>query len=118
MRLLRSQMLEVMRRDYVRSAWGKGLRERSIILRDALKNALIPATTLLGLTAAGHPSGSVVLESIFTIPGTGSRTLRAINARDAPVLQAFVLVVATFVVFVNLAIDMLYVVPDPRIRFT
>ena len=116
MRLLRSQMLEVMRQDYVRTAWAKGLRERSIILRHALKNALIPATTLLGLTVAGLLSGNVVFEYIFNIPGIGSKTLRAINARDVPVLQAFVLVVATFVVFVNLAIDLFYVVLDPRIR--
>jgi peptide/nickel transport system permease protein len=118
MRLLRSQMLEVMRQDYVRTAWAKGLRERSIVMRHALKNALIPATTLFGLTIASLLSGNVVFEYIFNIPGIGSKTLRAINARDVPVLQAFVLVVATFVVFANLAVDLLYVVLDPRIRFS
>lgn len=118
MRLLRSQMLEVLRQDYVRTAWAKGLRERVIIIRHALKNALIPVITVLGLTIAGLISGNVVFEYLFNIPGIGNKILRAITARDVPVVQAFVLVIATFVVFVNLGIDLLYGVLDPRIRFS
>ncbi len=118
MRLLRSQMLEVLRQDYVRTAWAKGLRERVIIVRHALKNALIPVVTVLGLTIAGLISGNVVFEYLFNIPGVGNRILTAIRARDVPVVQAFVLVIATFVVFVNLGIDLLYGVLDPRIRFS
>jgi peptide/nickel transport system permease protein len=118
MRLLRSQMLEVLRQDYVRTAWAKGLRERVVIVRHALKNALIPVITILGLTIAGLISGNVVFEYLFNIPGIGNRILIAIRARDVPVVQAFVLVIATFVVFVNLAVDLMYGMLDPRIRFS
>lgn len=118
MRLLRSQMLEVLRQDYIRTAWSKGLRERVIIVRHALKNAMVPVVTVLGLTLAGLLSGNVVFENLFAIPGVGRRILAAIVARDVPVVQAFVLVIATFVVFVNLAIDLLYGVLDPRIRYS
>jgi peptide/nickel transport system permease protein len=118
MRLLRSQMLEVLRQDYIRTAWSKGLRERVIIVRHALKNAFIPVLTVIGLTIAGLLSGNVVFEYLFNIPGVGNRILTAINARDVPVVQSFVVIIATFVVFVNLAIDVLYAVIDPRIRFS
>lgn len=118
MRLLRSQMLEVLRQDYIRTAWSKGLRERVIIVRHALKNAMVPVVTVLGLTLAALLSGNVVFENLFAIPGVGRRILAAIVARDVPVVQAFVLVIATFVVFVNLAIDLLYGVLDPRIRYS
>jgi len=118
MRLLRSQMLEVLRQDYIRTAWAKGLRERVIIIRHALKNALVPVITVLGLSFAGLLSGNVVFENLFAIPGVGRRILAAIVARDVPVVQAFVLVIATFIVFVNLAIDLLYGVLDPRIRYS
>jgi len=118
MRLLRSQMLEVLRQDYIRTAWAKGLRERVVIIRHALKNALVPVVTVLGLSFAGLLSGNVVFENLFAIPGVGRRILAAIVARDVPVVQAFVLVIATFVVFVNLAIDLLYGVLDPRIRYS
>ncbi|QFG02015.1 ABC transporter permease [Tepidiforma bonchosmolovskayae] len=118
MRLLRSQMLEVLRQDYIRTAWAKGLRERVIIIRHALKNALVPVVTVLGLSFAGLLSGNVVFEDLFAIPGVGRRILAAIVARDVPVVQAFVLVIATFIVFVNLAIDLLYGVLDPRIRYS
>src|SRR5690606_7541198 len=102
---------------YVRTAWAKGLRERAIVTRHAMKNALIPATTAMGLSLATLISGNVVFEYIFNIPGIGARTLDAINARDVPVLQAFVLIIAAFTVFMNLAVDMLYVTLDPRIRY-
>lgn len=118
MRLLRSQMLEVLRQDYIRTAWAKGLRERAIIVRHAMKNAMIPVMTVIGLTVAGLLSGNVVFEFLFNIPGIGNRMLDAIRQRDVPVVQAFVLVIATFVVFVNLAVDVLYGLLDPRIRFS
>jgi len=118
MRLLRSQMLEVLRQDYIRTAWSKGLQERQIIVRHALKNAMIPVLTAIGLTVASLISGNVVMEFLFGIPGVGNRILTAINARDVPVVQAFVLVIATFVVFVNLGVDVLYGWLDPRIRYS
>lgn len=118
MRLLRSQMLEVLRQDYIRTAWAKGMRERVVITRHAMKNAMVPVVTVLGLTLAGLLSGNVVFENLFGIPGVGRRILVAIQARDVPVVQAFVLVIATFVVFVNLGIDLLYGILDPRIRYS
>lgn len=118
MRLLRSQMLEVLRQDYIRTAWAKGMRERVIIVRHALKNAMVPVVTVLGITMAGLLSGNVVFENLFAIPGVGRKILVAIQARDVPVVQAFVLVIATFIVFVNLGIDLLYGVLDPRIRYS
>lgn len=118
MRLLRSQMLEVLRQDYIRTAWAKGMRERVVIIRHAMKNAMVPVVTVLGLTLAGLLSGNVVFENLFGIPGVGRRILVAIQARDVPVVQAFVLVIATFIVFVNLGIDLLYGVLDPRIRYS
>ena len=118
MRLLRSQMLEVLRQDYIRTAWAKGMRERVVIVRHAMKNAMVPVVTVMGLTLAGLLSGNVVFENLFAIPGVGRRILVAIQARDVPVVQAFVLVIATFIVFVNLGIDLLYGVLDPRIRYS
>lgn len=118
MRLLRSQMLEVLRQDYVRTAWAKGLRERVIILRHATKNAIIPVFTVIGVTIAAMLGGNVVFEYLFNIPGVGNRILTAIAERDVPVVQSFVLIIATFVVFVNLAVDLLYGWADPRIRFS
>ncbi|HNM77113.1 MAG TPA: ABC transporter permease [Tepidiformaceae bacterium] len=118
MRLLRSQMLEVLRQDYIRTAWAKGMRERVVIMRHAMKNAMVPVVTVLGLTLSGLLSGNVVFEPLFGIPGVGRRILNAIVARDVPVVQSFVLVIATFIVFVNLGIDLLYGVLDPRIRYS
>ena len=118
MRLLRSQLLEVLRQDYIRTAWAKGMRERVVVMRHALKNALVPVVTVLGLTIATLLSGNVVLENIFGIPGVGRKILFAIQQRDVPVIQSFVVVIATFVVFVNLAVDLLYGVLDPRIRYS
>ena len=118
MRLLRSQMLEVLRQDYIRTAWAKGVRERVVIVRHALKNALIPVLTVIGLTIAGLLSGNVVFEFLFNIPGVGNRILTAIRDRDIPVVQSFVVIIATFIVFVNLTIDVLYGLIDPRVRLS
>jgi peptide/nickel transport system permease protein len=118
MRLLRSQMLEVLRQDYIRTAWAKGARERVIVTRHAMKNAFVPVVTTIGLTIAGLISGNVVYEYLFNIPGVGNRILQGIRDRDTPIVQSFVLIIATFVVFVNLAIDLVYGWLDPRIRYS
>jgi peptide/nickel transport system permease protein len=117
MRLLRSQMLEVQRQDYIRTAWAKGVRERQVVLRHALKNAMVPVLTSMGLVLASIIGGNVVFESLFNIPGVGFKILDAIRARDIAVIQAFVMVIATFIVFVNLGIDLLYGLLDPRIQY-
>jgi peptide/nickel transport system permease protein len=119
MRFLRSQMLEVLRQDYVRTAWSKGLKERAIIIRHALKNALIPVLTLIGILLGGIVSGNVVLEYIYTIPGMGNYIVFAVAQNpDFPVIQGVVIVVAVVLVFINLLVDILYGWLDPRIRYS
>jgi peptide/nickel transport system permease protein len=117
MRFLRSQMLEVMRQDYVRTAWAKGLKERVIILRHALKNAMIPVMTVVGLLLGVMLSGNVVLETIFNIPGIGLWVVNAIGEYDYPIIQGVVLVVAVGLMFINLLVDITYAWLDPRIRY-
>jgi len=117
MRFLRSQMLEVLRQDYIRTAWSKGLRERVVVLRHALKNALIPVLTVISLLLATVVSSNVVLESLFQLPGIGFYVVNAIQQYDYPVVQGVVLVVAAGLVFVNLLVDMAYAWLDPRIRY-
>jgi peptide/nickel transport system permease protein len=117
MRFLRSQLLEVLRQDYVRTAWSKGLRERGVILRHALKNALIPVVTVISLLLAMVASGNIVLETLFQLPGIGFYVVNAIQQYDYPVVQGVVLVVAAGLVFVNLLVDMAYAWLDPRIRY-
>ncbi len=117
MRFLRSQMLEVMRQDYVRTAWAKGLKERVVILRHALKNAMIPVLTVVGLLLGIVLSGNVVLETIFVIPGIGLWIVNAIGESDYPIIQGVVLVVAAALVFINLFVDIIYAWLDPRIRY-
>ncbi len=117
MRFLRSQMLEVMRQDYVRTAWAKGLRERVVIMRHSLKNALIPVLTVVGLLLGTIVSANVILETIFVIPGIGLWVVNAIGQFDYPVIQGVVLVVATILVFTNLIVDITYAWLDPRIRY-
>lgn len=117
MRLTRAQMLEVLRQDYVRTAHSKGLRERTVVMRHALRNSLIPVITLIGLQVPVLVGGSVVLESIFVLPGMGLRLLRALGQRDVPVILAINMVVVFMVVLANLVVDILYSVVDPRIRY-
>lgn len=117
MRFLRAQLLEVLRQDYIRTAWSKGLRERVVILRHALKNALIPVLTVISLLLAMVASGNVVLETLFQLPGIGFYVVNAIQQYDYPVVQGVVLVVAAGLVFVNLLVDMAYAWLDPRIRY-
>ncbi|MEX2145596.1 MAG: ABC transporter permease [Candidatus Rokuibacteriota bacterium] len=117
MRLTRTQLLEVLRMDYVRTAWSKGLVERRIVLKHCLKNALIPVVTVLGIQIAQVLSGTIIFESIFGLPGMGRFLFDAITERDYPVIQGINLVVVTTVVGVNLLVDVLYAYLDPRIRF-
>jgi peptide/nickel transport system permease protein len=115
-RMTRSSMLEVWGQDFVRTARAKGLREGAVILRHSLRAALIPVVTVLGLQFGGALAGAIVTESVFAWPGVGTFVLDAIYKRDYPVVQAAVLVVATVYLLTNLAVDLLYVVLDPRIR--
>ena len=117
MRLMRTMMLEVLRQDYVRTAWSKGLRERVIIVRHAIKNAFIPVLTLIGLQLPLLVGGSVILEEIFVLPGIGRLFVAALNQRDYPVVSAINLLLASVVLFSSLLIDMLYPYLDPRIRY-
>jgi peptide/nickel transport system permease protein len=116
-RMTRSTMLEVLNQDFVRTARAKGLRERIVVLRHVLKNALIPVVTIIGLQFGGLLAGSVIVESVFSRPGLGRYTVTAIQSRDFPQIQGIVLVTAAIYVFVNLAVDLLYAVLDPRIRY-
>jgi peptide/nickel transport system permease protein len=117
MRLLRSQILEVLRQDFVRTAWAKGLRERTVILRHVMKNAMIPVLTLAGLLVGTLFSGEVVLEMVFSIPGMGLYAVTSIKQSDFPTAQGIVLVVALVLVLTNLAVDLTYGWLDPRVRY-
>ena len=113
MRMTRTMMLEVLRQDYIRTAWAKGLLERSVILRHAVKNAIIPVVTLVGMQLPILVGGSVIIENIFNLPGLGRLMLDALKDRDYPVVSAVNLFFATVVVFVNLVTDPLYASLDP-----
>jgi len=117
MRMLRAMMLEVLREDYVRTAWSKGLRERVVILRHALKNALLPVITLIGLQLPVLVSGAVILEQIFLLPGLGRLLLTAAIKRDYTIISGVVLVIAVAIVFINLGVDLIYGYLDPRVRY-
>ncbi|MFN3975168.1 MAG: ABC transporter permease [Dehalococcoidia bacterium] len=116
MRMSRAMMLEVLRQDYIRTAWAKGLSERLVVMRHALKNALIPVITILGLQLANAIGGSVLMETIFQLPGMGSLVVTAVGKRDYVVVQELVLFFALVVLAVNLAVDIVYGWLDPRIR--
>jgi len=117
MRMTRTMMLEVLRQDYTRTAWAKGLRERAVVLRHALKNALIPVVTMIGLYLPVLVGGTVVIEQLFCLPGMGRLVVRAITVRDYPIVSGVNLVVASFVMVAILLTDMAYAWLDPRIRF-
>jgi peptide/nickel transport system permease protein len=117
MRIMRSALLDVLRQDYIRTAWSKGLSERTIVLRHALKNALIPVITLVGLQMPLYIGGSVIIEAIFRLPGVGLFFFDALTKLDYPVVQSVNLIVAALVVGLNLAIDLSYAFLDPRIRY-
>jgi peptide/nickel transport system permease protein len=117
MRMTRSMVLEVMREDYVRTAWAKGLSESRVIARHVLKNAMIPVVTVMGLQLSALLGGTVIMESIFVVPGMGKFLLDAITWRDYPVIQGINLFLATGIIVLNLVIDVIYGFLDPRIRF-
>ena len=117
MRMTRTMMLEVLRQDYVRTAWSKGLRERVVVMRHAVKNALIPVVSLIGLQLPILIGGSVIMENIFNLPGLGRLMLIALADRDYPVVSGVNLFFATAVVLFNLLIDLFYSYLDPRVRY-
>jgi peptide/nickel transport system permease protein len=117
MRMTRSTLLEVLREDYVRTAWAKGLGERIIIYKHALKNAMIPVITLVGGQFGTLLAGTVIVEVIFALPGMGRLTVEAILFRDYPVVQTNVMIVAATLVTLNLLVDLSYAYLDPRIRY-
>ena len=118
MRMTRTMMLEVLRQDYVRTAWSKGLQERVVIVRHAIKNALIPVVTLIGLQMPILIGGSVIMESIFSIPGLGRLMLDALNDRDYPVVSGVNMTFAAAVMAINLIVDLIYAYLDPRVRYS
>jgi peptide/nickel transport system permease protein len=116
-RLMRSSMLEVMRQDYIRTAWAKGLKERMVIMRHALKNGLGPVITLKGMSIASILGGSVLIETVFNIPGMGRLATDALFSKDYPMVQGVILILAVVVLASNLLVDLSYVWLDPRVRY-
>jgi ABC-type dipeptide/oligopeptide/nickel transport system permease component len=115
-RFIKNSLLEVMMQDYIRTARAKGLRERVVIARHALRNAMIPVATVMGINIARLLSGAVILETVFAWPGLGRLTIEAVNSRDYAVVQGTLLLAVLVVLFVNLAVDLAYGIVDPRIR--
>jgi oligopeptide transport system permease protein len=117
-RITRASMLEVMNQDYIRTARAKGLGERAIVFRHIVRNAMIPVLTLIGPIAAGLLTGSFVIEYFFSIPGIGRAYVQAILARDYPLIMATTLIYAFVIASANMAVDFMYAIVDPRIRYT
>ncbi len=117
MRMTRTMMLEVLRQDYIRTAWSKGLREKIVVLRHALKNAFIPVITLVGSRLAVLVGGTVIIEQIFVLPGMGRLIIDAITQRDYTIVSAVMIFFASIMVFINLMIDLTYGFLDPRVRY-
>ena len=117
-RLTRASTLEVIRQDYVRTAWAKGLSERLVVVRHVLKNALIPVVTTLGPTFAFLVTGSVIVEQVFSIPGIGRAFVQAVNSRDYPMILGTTVLFSIVIAVANLIVDILYVFIDPRVRLT
>ena len=116
-RITRSTMLEVLRQDYIRTARAKGLPERRVVLRHALANALIPITTVVGIIVSLLISGSVVTETLFSIPGIGQLLTQSVLSRDYPMVQGGLLITTALLVLVNIAVDVCYALLDPRVRY-
>ena len=116
MRMMRTMMLEVLRQDYIRTAWSKGLRERMIILRHVIRNALIPVVTLIGMQVPIIIGGSVIIENLFALPGLGRLAVNALIDRDYPVVSGINLIFASLVMGLNLVVDILYAFLDPRVQ--
>ncbi|MCS7002878.1 MAG: ABC transporter permease, partial [Dehalococcoidia bacterium] len=115
-RLVRSGMLDVLGQDYIRTARAKGLRERAVLISHALRNTLIPITTVLGLDLSALVGGAVIIETVFVWPGMGQQLVQSVASRDYPVVQATVFVVALLVVVIAFVVDLAYSAIDPRIR--
>ena len=118
MRMTRTMMLEVLRQDYIRTAWSKGLNERIVVMRHAVKNALIPVVTLIGMQVPLLIGGSVIIEHIFTLPGIGSLLLNALRLRDYPVVSGVNMFFASLVMVIILLTDLIYPYLDPRVRYS
>ena len=116
-RMVRISVIEELSSDYVRTARAKGLSDSAVLFKHAFRNALIPILTILGLQFGALLAGTIVTETIFSWPGIGRLTVQAINARDYPLLQGCILLIAVTYVFVNLLTDVVYAVVDPRVRF-
>ena len=117
-RMTRSTLLEVLRQDYIRTAWSKGVSERVVIVRHALKNAILPVVTIVGISYANLIGGTVIMENLWNLPGLGRSLIEAINFRDYPVVQALVMVFAVVILAANLLVDLLYAWLDPRVRYS
>ena len=117
MRMTRAMMLEVLRQDYIRTAWAKGLRERIVILRHAVKNALIPVITLIGLQVPILVGGTVIIEQIFTLPGMGLLMIEAVRTRDYPIVTGVMGFIGLIVLLVNVLVDLSYGFLDPKVRY-
>ncbi|MDF1521856.1 MAG: ABC transporter permease [Trueperaceae bacterium] len=116
-RIVRSALLEVLGRDYVRTAKAKGVAPATVVLRHALRNALIPVVTVVGLQFGALLGGAVIIEQVFSLPGVGRFALEGINLRDYPVVQGAVLLIAAAFIVVNLIVDLIYALVDPRVRY-
>jgi peptide/nickel transport system permease protein len=117
MRMTRAMMLEVLRQDYIRTAWSKGLKEKVVIIRHALKNALIPVITLIGLYVPILIGGSIVMEQIFVLPGMGLLMIEAVNQRDYPIITGLMLIIGVVILLINLLVDLSYGYLDPKVRY-
>ena len=117
MRMTRTMMLEVLRQDYIRTAWSKGLKERVVVLGHAIRNAIIPVITIVGLQVPILIGGTVIVEQIFNLPGIGRLMLDALGKRDYPIISGINVILASFVLIVNLLVDLTYAYIDPRIRY-
>lgn len=118
MRMMRSQLLEVLKSDYIRTAYSKGLLEKSVVIGHALRNALIPVITISGLQLSALMGGAIITEVIFSIPGIGQLMINSILTRDYPVVQGSILFLAFAVIIINFVVDIIYTLLDPRIRLT
>ncbi len=114
--MVRTMMLEVLRQDYIRTAWSKGLRERVVVMRHVLRNAMLPVVTMVGMQIPILIGGSVILEQIFNLPGVGRLMINIINTRDYVMLSGINLIIAIVVMLNNLMIDLTYGFLDPRVR--
>jgi len=117
MRMMRTMMLEVLRQDYIRTAWAKGLRERVVVIRHALKNALIPVVTIIGMQIPILIGGSVIMEQIFCLPGIGRLLILSLNTRDYPVISGINVMLASAILVINLVVDITYGYLDPRVQY-